>query len=250
MTAYRLISLYLWIGPHALLGVVLALMLRRRSYREFPIYFSYLLFELIQFCILIALGSIDSVSLSTYTQADFLARVGSMALRFGVIQELFQSPLSNSPPLRRTFARRFSLASVIVVTLASMFIALLCKNVFNASILAPYVIEQALDTAQCALVVAIFVWHHHLGARMSNAVFGIAAGLGLLTALEPALHAVRYLVGTEFKLPNIVSLSVFHVSVLIWLYFIRAEVRRPLGTVIPATDVRAWTDELGRFSQP
>jgi len=39
------LQLYLWIAPHVLLGLCLLGLLRNRRYKEFPMFFTYIVFE-------------------------------------------------------------------------------------------------------------------------------------------------------------------------------------------------------------
>lgn len=250
MISQHTLSLYLWIAPHVLLLGVLAGMVKNGRYRDFPFFFAYGAFEVFQFCVLFVMNYLDAVSLSVYTQTDLLCRTGSLALHFGIIKELFEAPLSPCPSLRRSVARPLHVASILFVGLASVFTALLYMGERMTAVISPYVLEQVIDTAQCGLLVVVFVWHRFLGVWMKDTAFGIALGLGLVTGLEPLLHALRYYLDPNSSVPNLVRAGAFHVSVLIWLYFTQVQEKtarwpesyRPI-------DVRGWNAELARFSQ-
>ena len=55
MTAHRLLFLYLWIAPHVLQVALAVMMVRRKLAREFPAFFLYTVFEVLQFAVLFAL---------------------------------------------------------------------------------------------------------------------------------------------------------------------------------------------------
>jgi hypothetical protein len=250
MISSHILSIYLWIAPHALLLGVVIVLLRNGRYREFPFFFSYVVFEVFQFCLLFVMSRLDSVSLSTYIQTDLFCRTGSLALHFGIIKELFEAPLAHSPGLRKSAAFPLNLASVLFVVLASAFTALLYMGERTAAFVQPYVIEQVVDTAQCGLLVVVFIWHRYLGIWMKNASFGIAVGLGLVTGLNPLLSALRNYIDVNSGFTNIASAIAFHVSVLIWLYFsLLQEKAAPLPNAHPAIDLHGWNAELARFSQ-
>ena len=250
MISSHILSVYLWIAPHALLLGVVIVLLRNGRYREFPLFFSYVVFEFFQFCLLLVMVRLDSVSLSTYTQTDLFCRTGSLALHFGIIKELFEAPLGHSPGLRKSVAFPLQLASVLFVIFASAFTAFLYMGERTAAFVQPYVIEQVVDTAQCGLLVVVFIWHRFLGIWMKNASFGIALGLGLITGINPLLHALRKYVDVNSGFTNTISALAFHVSVLIWFYFALVQEK---GAQVPNAyhpiDIRGWNAELARFSQ-
>ena len=249
MISQHTLFLYLWIAPHALLIAIIGGMLKNGRYREFPFFFSYAVFEVFQFGLLFVMSRLDVVSVSAYTEADLLCRTGSLALHFGIINELFESPLESCPSLRRSVARPLHVASILFVGIASIFTALLYVGDHSITMIRPYVLEQVIDTAQCGLLVVVFAWHRFLGLWMKDSAFGIAVGLGLVVGLEPLLHGLRYLDGNS-TVPNMVGAVAFHVSALVWLYFTQVQEKT---SVVPgpeqSIDIRGWNAELARFSQ-
>src|ERR1700687_516015 len=87
---------YLWVAPHILLAVILVLMVRRRLYKQFPIFLLYSAFELFQFAILLAVFiHTGSLSDDRYRGAFSLGTAISAALRFGIIYEIFTEVFRN-----------------------------------------------------------------------------------------------------------------------------------------------------------
>ena len=249
MSDNHLLSLYLWIGPHALLVAVAVVLLRNGRYRKFPFFFTYVVFEVFQFTVLCIMVRLDSVSLSAYAQTDLLFRTGSLALHFGIIKELFESPLDHCPGLRKSVARPLHRASIVFVILASGLTALLYTGERAATSIQPYVLEPVIDAAQCGLLVVVFAWHRFLGVWMEDSAFGIALGLGLVTGWGPLLHALWHYLDNSKSL-NLVTSIVFHISVLIWLYFAQVQEKTAqIPSSYPPVDVRGWNAELARFSQ-
>jgi hypothetical protein len=81
---------YLWIAPHILQAVILMLIIRRRLYKQFPIFLLYTAFELFQFAVLLAVFfHAGSLADERYRGAFALGTAISTALRFGIIYEIF-----------------------------------------------------------------------------------------------------------------------------------------------------------------
>jgi len=62
MTVPRWLFFYLWIAPHALQAVLAIVMIRRRLLRQFPAFFAYTVYEVVQFLVLFTMDQFDSVS--------------------------------------------------------------------------------------------------------------------------------------------------------------------------------------------
>jgi hypothetical protein len=254
MTWQHFIGLYLWVAPHVLLAVVAAVMLRSRRHRDFPVFFSYLVFEMVQFCVLFALsrlfamGHLEWVG-AAYVKIDLFGRAGSIAFRFGMIQEMLEAPVAQCLPLRKTIARVLRCAAAVLALLTSVFIGSLYSWNLRETIVPAYAINQTLNIAQCGLLAFVFLWHRYLRLKMQPFVVGIALGMGLVAGLEPLLHALENSRTVDSQIFNFLRMGAYHVSVLIWLYFarVRQEVTSDFA-VASAPDARKWAVELERIT--
>lgn len=251
MISQHTISLYLWVAPHVLLAVVAVVMVRGRRYREFPVFFSYLLFEIFQFCALFAMSRrLVPVSVPTYQEIDLLGRAGSIAFRFGIIQELLEASVAHCAPLRKTMARVLRRAAAVLALLAVVFMGSVYSWSLRGMVFPAYAINQTLNILQCGLLVFVFLWHRYLGLKMQHFVIGIALGMGLVAGLEPLLHALDDSRMVDPTIVNLLPMGAYHISVLIWLYFarVRQDERASDSTISSYPDARNWAVELGRFT--
>jgi hypothetical protein len=241
--------LYFWVAPHLLLAGVAAIMLRRRLHREFPLFFTYLIFEILQFCFLFAMSRRwVSVSPSTYQAIDLLGRTGSIALRFGLIQEMLEAPVAHCAPLRRTIARMLRCAAAVLALLAAVFIGSVYSWNVREIIVPAYAVNQTLNILQCGLLALVFLWHRYLGLKMQKFVVGIALGMGLVAGLEPLVHALEDSRAVDSRVVDLLEMGAYHVSVLIWLYFARVrEATTSESAAASLSDARNWVLEMGRF---
>jgi hypothetical protein len=250
MISHSFIGLYLWVAPHVLLAAAAAVMLHSRRHREFPVFFSYLLFEILQFCILFAMSRrLVSVSVPTYLEIDLLGRAGSIAFRFGIIQEMLEAPVAHCAPLRRTIARMLRCAAAVLALLALVFIGSVYSWNLREMIIPAYAINQTLNILQCSLLAFVFLWHRYLGLKMQKLVVGIALGMGLVAGLEPLLHALENSRAVEPQLFNLLRMGAYHVSALIWLYFASVRQEVPSDPAVASfPDARKWAGELERIT--
>lgn len=243
--------LYLWVAPHALLGMVAVVMFRRRQHRVFPVFFAYLLFEILQFCVLFAMSRLLSVSLSTYQQTYLLGRAGSIAFRFGIIQEILEAPVAHSPSLRKTTSWMLKGAAAVLGLLAVLFIGSVYSWNLRGMAFPVFAVNHTLNIVQCGLLVIVFLWHRFLRTKMQDFVIGIALGMGLVASLGPLLDALKDFQTLDAKVVDLLQMGAYHASVLIWLYFATVpQESASRADVASVLDARKWAVELGRIIWP
>ena len=246
---------YLWIAPHLLLLPVAALMLRRGLHKEFPVFFSYLLFEFAAFC---ALFSIHVIGYRLHLYAfpswmnqgvDLISRTGSIALHFGILQELFESPVAHNPELRRTSARMLKWVSGVLIVMALLFIGSLYYSTVGHRLVPEYATLESLNVAQCGLIVFLILWHRYLGLKMAPFAFGIVLGTGVTASFEPIVHAWNDSVAFRRSgIPNDLVMAAFHLTVIVWLYFAYAQKKITSDDdAAPAMPLRKWAADSGRI---
>jgi hypothetical protein len=249
MSSHFLIWLYryLWIAPHVLLLAAAIGMFRRRLYKDSPIFFAYILFDFLQFCLLFGAYLLNAPYYQVYVKIDLLGRAGLIALGFGVIQELFAASVAHSAAIRRDVTRVVNWAAAVLVVLALALIGYLCYTILARAFQA-YLIVEALNGAQCGLIVLVFLWYRFLGLKMSPLAFGIALGMGLATGPEPAMVALKVSVTPRIGIVvDMVNMASYHCAVLIWLYSALAlEKVTPDSGPVPLAQVREWAADLGR----
>jgi hypothetical protein len=247
MILHHYIWLYLWVAPHVLLAIVATVMVRSQRYRDFPIFFSYLLFETLQFCVLFAMSHMESVPGSTYQQIDLFFRAGSIAFRFAIIQEILEASVARSPLLLRTMAWILRCSAAVLALLALVFIGSVYSWSVREMIFPAYAVNQTFNILQCGLLAFVFLWYRFLGLKMQTFVVGIVLGMGLVAGLEPLLHALKDSAAGS-QVADLLQMGAYHVSVVIWLYFARAHAESPSGFAVASfLDARKWALELGRF---
>jgi len=248
MNFEHFILMYFWVAPHVLLVAVVLLMWHRRLHREFPIFFSYLVFEILQFCVLFTMYLLGAPA-PIYVKADIAGRMGSIAFRFAILQELFEAPLANNVPLRRPMARALNAVAILLMVLSAVFIGSLYYSILNPRVFQAYVVIEALNTAQCGLLVLVFFWHGFLGLRMPPFVFGIALGMGAVVGFEPVRQALNDALGKQHsQTVNIVQMAIYHVAVVLWLYYAQVREKAALDPNIAEPRLMEEAAELRRIT--
>ena len=247
----RLVWLCLLIAPRVLLIPIAVVMFRKGLQKDFPVFFTYVLFEILEFGVLFTMLEMK-VPGPMQMSVDRLARGADVTFHFGIIQEMFESPFANIMPMRRAMGRIFSVLTLIFIVLAMTFIAPQYYRIPGYGLLKGYVGIEALNTAQCGLLVCVFVWHRFLGFRMSPCVFGIALGIGLVASSEPLMVALKDSVSAQnSKFVDFTQMAIFQGAVLLWIYYVRA--RETVNTNIDAAyllEARDWASGVERITRP
>jgi hypothetical protein len=249
MISQHFIWVYLWVAPHVLLIAVAAVMFWRRRHRDFPVFFAYLLFEILQFCVLFAMGRVASVSVSTYREVDLLGRAGSIAFRFAIIQEILELSVAHSPSLRRTTAWMLKCATVFLALLAALFIGAAYSWNLSEMIFPVYAVKHTLNIVQCSLLALVFLWYRFLHLKMQHFVIGIVLGMGLVAGLDPLLDALKDFQTLNPQAVDLLQMGAYHVSVLIWLGFAMVQEEfTSSADVASVLNARKVAVELGRLT--
>jgi cytochrome c oxidase subunit IV len=248
MDVLRLAWLYLWIAPHLLLILVAVLMVRNGRQRDFPIFFSYLLYEFLQFVVIFSIWCLEAPH-PMWLRTDEILRGGSVVFRFAMIQEMIAAPFSHSIPMGKIMTRMLNWGTGFLVVISLVSVEYLYRQLPNYGLLKNYVVIEACNITQCGLIVGVFLWHRFLGVRMSPTVFGIALGMGLIVGSEP--YMLAFVTGTRLISRDSLQMAVFNVAVLVWLYFV--QVREPSDSDFNGAQllrVRDWAEGVGRITCP
>jgi len=248
MTALKLLWYYLWIAPAVVQLLVVGVMVRRKLYQQFPIFFAYAAFAVCSFAVVFATYVSPLFSGDDYTHAYSIRLAVTTALRFGIIYEIFFHLVRNYPPVSR-FARPIFGWTLVALLLAGVVLAAFVPG--NAAEHYMYVIRVLDRTAsilQCGLLLALFGFSEYLGLSWRNHLFGIALGLGIFASVELAVAAVRAQLGYVKSL-DYVSMGTYHICALIWLVYVlkRERVASVAFTTLPAHDTEVWNQELQRL---
>jgi hypothetical protein len=246
---YKFVLYYLWIAPHALLAVVSVLMLMRRLHKSFPVFFLYTLYETLGFLLRFTAYRIGPGP--WYRYAFIVTLAGSTALRFGIIQEIFDHVFHGYSRLETlaTASMRWLTGLLVVASILSA--AYSSGSVSDNLMAGIALLSRSVAIIQAGLLLFLFLSSRIFGLSWHSCAFGIAFGFGVFASTELAVSALHLTDLTEHSkdLLDLVPTGSYHVSVLIWLgYMLAAE--KPVGAAtcsVPEMD--QWSGELERTPQ-
>jgi len=247
MNWHKALSLFLWITPHALLGVLGVILCRRRLYREFPVFFAYVLYEIAQFILLFALYSVLGVTSKPYAYVFSATLMISIALRFGVIDEVSKDLFRESQFLK-VAARRSLMCVTGLLLVMGVLLAVYAPGDNSARWYAGiFVVNRGAAMVQCGLLLSLLLFARFLGLSWRRPAFGITLGLGVLTSVDLATYALRAAFASEVAadFSDLLATGAYLVCVSIWIgYLLAPELKSASLAVVPQDEVETWNTEL------
>ena len=249
MYPHSLLWHYLWIAPHVLQVAIVIIMIRRRLVREFPVFLTYTLFQIVMGGTLFVLDHIEAVSARQYLDAVWVETTGSIVLRFALIYEIFNRIFEPYPGLAELGRLLFRWGVVVLLLVA---VALVARAPTDTTPLASgiHIANSAVSLMQSGLLVFLFLFSSYFGLSWRNYVYGIAAGLGIFSSVSLATTALRIGTGAaaaSYSL-DFVTMATYHCCVLIWLvYLLAPEAARRSVKHLPDNNLEQWNTEMQRL---
>jgi hypothetical protein len=253
MATHSLLYLYLWIAPHVLQMALAVMMVRRKLAREFPAFFLYTAFEVLQFVVLLALDKIDAVTAEQYSAVWVAGGAVSVAFRFAIVYEIFAHVFRSYPTLKEFGTLLFRWATVVLMIVAVVLVGYSTGGEVNRFTFAVSILGRAVSVVQCGLLVLLLLLSRLLSFSWRSYAFGIALGLGFFASVELALSAIQTELGlgTALDFFNLLGMATYHCCVLFWigaLLWPQREVA-PVSSV-PEHNLERWNGALQRVLRP
>jgi hypothetical protein len=242
---------YLWIAPHILQAVIVVLMIRRRLYKQFPIFLLYTIFELFQFVVLLTVFiRFGSLADERYRGAFLVGTAISSALRFGIIYEIFIEVFRNYDALRELSRGLFRWATVILLLIGVALAGTHGTGTDGFLRIVP-TLDRTVRLMQCGLLVFLFLFSRYFALSWRNYAYGIALGFGILASLELADYAIRSQIVAGSYLLDYLGMATYHCCVLIWIFYLLAPEPKTyrMQKKLPEHDLEVWNEELQRLLQ-
>lgn len=249
-TWYKALSLFLWITPGVLLGALAVILYKRRLYREFPFFFAYALYEMAGIVLLFVLYSVVGLASKQYAYAFSAQLVLSVALRFGVIDEVSRD-LFREFQFLKTTARRSLQGVTSVLVVIAILLAVYAPGDSSVKWHAGVsVVNRGAAMVQCGLLLSLLLFSRFVGVSWRRPAFGIALGLALLTSVDLAASALRMEFSSDVSraILNLVVTGASLVCVSIWIRYTVAPEHEPASvTVVSRDEAETWNRELRQW---
>ena len=224
-------------------------MLRRRLVHEFPVFFIYTVFQIIQEGTLFVFDHDPAVSYYLYWYTYWVGLTISSGLRFGIIWEICSSVFRNYPGFRRLNRFLFRWAIVVLLFLAIAVAAHAPEDGTYHIFSRMHVLDLSVNVMQSGLWLLLVGLSAYFGLSWRSLAYGIAFGLGIFATVALAAESARvwtgFVAGYAY---DFVNMAAYNCSAFIWLVYLLMpeKVHRNLKD-LPQHDLEQWNAELQRL---
>lgn len=235
----------LWVA-HPVLQVGLAVAIwRRKLLRTYPVFFTYVVSEVVMFLVLFASQkNYDAYFYLYWTGAGISALLG-----FKVIHEVFTDVLRPFHALRDFSSMLVRWAGLVVMLIAIMSAMGSMKSGFPVVVAGLLSLERSVRVMQCGLVLFLLMFSRYLGISWRHRSFGVALGFGLFAAVELGGIGLRVTGVMSPTMLNVASMFAYNLAVLVWFAYFAlpaGEQRRSVVLLQP----QRWDVSLGELARP
>jgi hypothetical protein len=209
------IQLALWIA-HPVLELSLAgVMFWRRLHRTFPVFFAYLVFQVLNFLVLFPIY--QSNSGMPYYYAYWISAAISLAIGFKVIHEIFLDVLRPYPNLKDLGTMLFKWAALVMLLVAIVVTAATQPGTETLLDHAVIIVQRCVRVIQCGLILFLLFFSRHLGVSRRQFSFGIALGFGSFACVE--LVGLALISGGQIHAATVslINTTAYSLSILTWI---------------------------------
>jgi hypothetical protein len=240
---------YLWIAPRALQVIIAVVMVRRRLFREFPVFFIYTIFQVLEQGTLFFLDHSAAVSDYQYWYAHWFMSTVSIGLRFGILWEIFSNVFRNYSGIRSLNRVLFRSAIVVLLLLATIVAARVPEDGTFRIFSMVHVLDLSVDVMQTGLWLLLLGLCSYFRLSLRSFPYGIAFGLGIFSTVDLATEVSRawtgFVAGYAY---DFVTMATYHCCAIIWLVYLLAP-ERSVQTLqeLPENNLEQWNAELQRL---
>jgi hypothetical protein len=207
----------LWIF-HPVVELPLAgIMYRRKLHREFPIFFAYILFQVVQFAILFPL--FRSGSFMEYILAYWISAIACWVFGFKIIHEILSDMFRLFPTQKNMGKMLFRWAVLVTAVVMLVLLASIAVTADALLVDGMIAVERCVRFSQCALILFLLAFSRYLGVSLRQQSIGIAIGFGWFAGVELVafvLYSERAIHHATLDLLNVVAYSL---ALIVWITY-------------------------------
>ena len=211
------VQLALWIAHPVLQLSVAAVMFYRKSHKVFPVFFTYLISQILMFSILFPIYRSEYSEIFFY--AYWSCAAISLAIGFKVIHEIFLDIFRPYHTLKDLGSVLFQWAALVMLLVAGVVAAASPVASQGPIVQAVLTVQRCVRVIQCGLVLFLLVFSKYLGVTWRQHSFGIALGFGSFASAELtllALYASGHISPTALSFFNMLA---YNAAIVIWLVY-------------------------------
>ncbi len=224
----------LWIAPNLLFFACAILLVRRRLQRQYPIFLTYLVLQLLYFSFAISADELASRSLASRDTYLTIAVVGlgvSTVLELGVLYELSSKILLSSPKLANISRPLLRWTAAVLLLITAILGALITRPAAERWIETFQSLNFSANFIKIGLLIVAVLLTRVLAITWRSLPAGIALGFAISASAEVAASALMPQLGKRgYVTLDLVRMTALNVCVLVWLIYIVLPQKAPASS--------------------
>jgi hypothetical protein len=250
-----LLRLYLWLAPVALLLACLVVFLYRGFQKQFPVFLAYIVVELahsLTLIVIVALLPHSPRSLEIYRWALVLGTGMTAILACGALYELASMLLLSHSSLGRTLRPLPRWSAAVLVLLAAASSALLSSRGMEQVMGVFQTLDFSTNLVKIGLLLTLVLFGKVLGISWTGVPEGIVLGFGVFAGVEVGAAPLFSALGPgHYIAVDLIRMSGFHVSVMLWLVYLLRPVkpRSRIEGDLTVAELESLSEQMRRIAQ-
>lgn len=254
LRAHSFLWHYLWVAPNILFLLLGVLLWRRGVARNIPAFCAFAILTPLGHLALYTADIAPWVSGPTFWRVDWASLTIECVLKCAVVAEVFALVFGSYASLARLGKILIRAVGVVLVFAAALAASYTPQDGRFGIISGAHILEQTIYIIETGMLAFIFLFAAYFRLRLERLVFGVALGLAVTACVHLgtwALLANGGLPEQARRLLDVVNMSTFHASVLIWFYYLLLPhtVATRSAVPLPENNLAVWNRELERLLQ-
>jgi hypothetical protein len=235
----------LWFAHPTLQAVVAAIMIWRKLHRTFPIFFTYVVFQIVTFALTYPFH--DPRYYTIFFYSYWATTAVSVVLGFKVIHEVFLDVFRPYHTLRDLGSVLFKWAGLVMLMVAGV-VAASTSVAGEPVVTGILTLQRSVRVVQCGLVLFLLVFSRYLGTSWRQKSFGIALGFGAFASVELSLVAMGSVLDNQM-MSSFVNMAAYNLTILIWLGYalVKSPAREQAAALLRP---QRWEQSLNDIQHP
>ncbi len=237
----------LWTAHPVLQLAVAGLMFWRKLHRVFPVFFAYILSQIVTFAIVYPAYNWGSYPQFFYSY--WICAALSLALGFKVIHEIFLDVFRPYHTLKDLGSVLFRWAALVMLLVAAVVAASSPVSAEGPIVQSVMTVERCVRVIQVGLIMFLLVFSKYLGVSWRQHSFGISLGFGLFGAAELLVIALQGSSHLSELATGLINMAAYNCCVVIWITYVALKKQvREAAVNLPMS--HRWEQSLGDIHRP
>jgi hypothetical protein len=212
MTSHTVV-LSLWCAQPVLQSVVAVILWRRKLHKQFPVFFLFLLVQVVNFAVTFPLWLAGDQKI--YFGLFWLGAAVNAVLAFKVIHEIFLDVFRRSS-LKDLGTLLFKWAGAVLL-LVSVVVAFSNSSARDPLVQAITTLQISVSIVQLGLILFLLLFARFVGVSRKQVSFGISLGFGLFAGVELMLMALYSGGSVEKGVLDLINMVTYNLAIFVWL---------------------------------